>query len=414
MPERSLPAVTRTAEDGPARPAGSQPCLARVFIGDRPTAPAVRHPLGAVHQVTIGRGPDAAEVVADGRVRRLELRLADSWTSSAHVVIERALQRWVLRDAGSKNGTMINGLPAQRATLADGDVIEVGQTFFLSREALAGLGDAPAARTLPLSPTFDDVEDAGLACAAALRRLGQERVRFLPSAARLLIGAWPVDLDRCLRSALAAAAGAAIAPAHLPSQLPRTNPATAPRFQLEGEVFAIRFGDTTARLKDVDGLRYLAYLVERPAVEVHVLDLIALARGGKASADAPPDRSGAAGDAGPLLDAGAKAAYKQRLLDLREVLDEATDHNDHGRAARARDEIEALTAELSRAVGLGGRDRPAASSAERARVNVTLRIRGAMKRIAEACPPLGRHLEVSLRTGTFCSYQPVELAPPAR
>jgi hypothetical protein len=57
-------------------------------------------------------------------------------------------------------------------------------------------------------------------------------------------------------------------------------------------------------------------------------------------------------------------------------------------------------------VGLGGRDRRAASSAERARVNVTRAIRAALGRIAEHSPALGRHLEATVRTGTFCSYVP--------
>jgi len=57
-------------------------------------------------------------------------------------------------------------------------------------------------------------------------------------------------------------------------------------------------------------------------------------------------------------------------------------------------------------VGLGGRSRRLVSLAERARSAVTWRIRHAQRRIAAAHPSLGRHLENSLRTGTFCSYRP--------
>jgi hypothetical protein len=57
-------------------------------------------------------------------------------------------------------------------------------------------------------------------------------------------------------------------------------------------------------------------------------------------------------------------------------------------------------------VGLGGRSRRSGSDAERARVNVQRRLRDALRRIAELNPEIGRHLEDSVRTGTFCQYSP--------
>jgi len=71
---------------------------------------------------------------------------------------------------------------------------------------------------------------------------------------------------------------------------------------------------------------------------------------------------------------------------------------------RLEDEIEAVGRELSRAVGLGGRDRPVASAAERARINITRAIKVALERIAEHNPALATLLTSSIRTGTFCSY----------
>ena len=55
----------------------------------------------------------------------------------------------------------------------------------------------------------------------------------------------------------------------------------------------------------------------------------------------------AATDAGPVLDAAAKAAYRARMVELREELDEAEAFADPGRAERARAELDALTDELS-------------------------------------------------------------------
>jgi hypothetical protein len=65
-----------------------------------------------------------------------------------------------------------------------------------------------------------------------------------------------------------------------------------------------------------------------------------------------------------------------------------------------------LAAELARGVGLGGRDRRAGGAAERARVNVQRRLKDALDRISAADAELGRHVSRSVRTGTFCCYEP--------
>jgi hypothetical protein len=114
---------------------------------------------------------------------------------------------------------------------------------------------------------------------------------------------------------------------------------------------------------------------------------------------------------GELLDAQARAAYKQRLEGLRDELEEAEAFNDPGRARRVREEMEFLARELARAVGIGGRDRRAASHAERARLNVTRAIRSAMKNLARTHPPLAEHLALTIRTGRYCSYTPDPRAP---
>jgi hypothetical protein len=87
------------------------------------------------------------------------------------------------------------------------------------------------------------------------------------------------------------------------------------------------------------------------------------------------------GDAGETLDLKARAAYRSRLREIDTELAEAERHNDLGRLDRLQREREALEAELSSAVGLGGRARRAASAAERARLNVTRAIKSAILRI---------------------------------
>ena len=107
-----------------------------------------------------------------------------------------------------------------------------------------------------------------------------------------------------------------------------------------------------------------------------------------------------------MLDAPARAAYRQRLHDLEAELAEATEWADAGRAARLREEIEFLGEELSSAYGLGGRVRKAGDVGDRARKAVTSRIRESIDRIGKEHAALARHLENAIRTGTFCSYRP--------
>jgi tetratricopeptide (TPR) repeat protein len=170
-------------------------------------------------------------------------------------------------------------------------------------------------------------------------------------------------------------------------------PAAHASLRLEGEYWTASFAGRDVRLRDRKGLAYLARLVEHPHREIAALELA----GGP---EAP------AGDAGAVLDEEAKRDYRRRMAELREELDEAERWNDPERAERAAAELDFVAAELSRAVGLGGRDRRAASSAERARVSVTRAIRSAMASVEERHPELGRHLAAAVRTGTYCRYAP--------
>jgi tetratricopeptide (TPR) repeat protein len=163
----------------------------------------------------------------------------------------------------------------------------------------------------------------------------------------------------------------------------------------EGETWVIQVGGESVRLKDSRGVRYVARLVAEPGREIHALDL--------AGAGGETD----SGDAGEALDPAAVAAYRRRLAELDEEAREADGWHDGARASRVRSEIEFLSAEVARAVGLGGRNRRVGSAAERARVAVTRRIREVVRRVGEQSPDLGRQLEATLKTGTYCSYRPI-------
>lgn len=163
-------------------------------------------------------------------------------------------------------------------------------------------------------------------------------------------------------------------------------------------------GETSVRLRPTKGLSYLADLVAHPGVERHALDLVDLVEGVSAD-DGAPDRR-RLGDAGELLDGQARAAYRHRLSELRDEVEDALAAYDDARAARAQGELDALVGELSRAVGLGGRDRRASSTTEKARLNVTRALRAAVNTLSEALPEAGSVLDRRIRTGVFCSYEP--------
>ena len=177
-------------------------------------------------------------------------------------------------------------------------------------------------------------------------------------------------------------------------------------FHREGDYWSIGFEKHTTRLRDSKGLQYLARLLANPGRQFHVLDLVA---GGKAVLDLSRDPGGSrvvpdAGDAGQLLDARAKDAYRRRLAEIDEDIEGARAMADVDRAAQAEAERAYLVRELSRAVGLGGRDRRAASASERARSAVTQAIRHGLARIREHDASLGAHLDHAIRTGTYCAY----------
>ncbi len=165
-------------------------------------------------------------------------------------------------------------------------------------------------------------------------------------------------------------------------------------FRREGELWILSYEGVVVRVKDAKGLHDIVALLARPGVEIAALDLIS--------------NGAVVVSAGSLetLDEKARELFKQRLRDLEEEIESAEALSDTVGAERGRAERDALVHELTSAYGLGGRARRAGDPSERARTTVTRRIRDAIGRIAEVHPSLGRHLQNSVRTGTFCSYVP--------
>lgn len=176
-------------------------------------------------------------------------------------------------------------------------------------------------------------------------------------------------------------------------------PAHRGTFRRGGPLWFVALGGAEAQVKDLKGLRYLHRLVSEPGREFHVLDMVAMESG--TLRPAGPEASGL-----PALDETARAAYRRRLADIEEDIDEATRLHDLGRLARAEADRQYLVNELTRAVGIGQRSRVQGGASERARTAVARMLRYALDELERCHPPAARHFRASVRTGTYCSYRP--------
>jgi tetratricopeptide (TPR) repeat protein len=139
------------------------------------------------------------------------------------------------------------------------------------------------------------------------------------------------------------------------SQAPSLKP-LASIFHQEGDYWTIGYNGTVVRLKEMKGLQHLACLLREPGREFHALALIAMT-------DALPPSSS--------------------TPSLRALVDDSLTFSGMGHHARERD-----------------------AETEKARKAVAHRIRTVLTKLQRIHPVLWRHLFASLKTGTFCSYNP--------
>jgi transcriptional regulator with GAF, ATPase, and Fis domain len=96
-----------------------------------------RYQLSELDAVVFTRAAERSAVRAetpDGRT--LTVSIPGTFVSRTHARLVRVHHTWLLVDAGSRNGTFLNGERVTRATLADGDVFECGRTLFVFRAAI--------------------------------------------------------------------------------------------------------------------------------------------------------------------------------------------------------------------------------------------------------------------------------------
>ncbi len=119
-----MDAPSTSEHRGPVQPEGGRRRPALVCAFPRPVALAL---------------PDSGTVV--GRAWLAERGLADTEVSSGHLRIDRAGGALRVADAGSRNGTWVNGsrlAPRDLTPLEDGAVLRLGRTLFVFREELQG------------------------------------------------------------------------------------------------------------------------------------------------------------------------------------------------------------------------------------------------------------------------------------
>ncbi|HEY5979498.1 MAG TPA: AAA family ATPase [Microlunatus sp.] len=177
---------------------------------------------------------------------------------------------------------------------------------------------------------------------------------------------------------------------------PRPHPAdllgSDPRMRRSGDVWELSFAGRTVTVRTSRGIETIARLVADPGREIHCLDLM----GAGVEQHAIDE----------VIDGAARRSYESRIRELQVVIEEAEADNDYARGELARDEFDALVDALSSALGHGGKTRRIGATAERARSAVTHRVRSAIRVLHELHEPLARHLNRSVSTGVYCSYQP--------
>jgi pimeloyl-ACP methyl ester carboxylesterase len=170
------------------------------------------------------------------------------------------------------------------------------------------------------------------------------------------------------------------------------------QFQQIGDVWVLSYAQKTVHLKHALGLRDLHQLIAKPGKEIHVRFLAS-----GETKDNQVDTQEA-----EVLDSHALKVYRNRILELQEMQQQAAQSRDESLYAAIENERDALQNELTHALGKSGRKRTFTGDDEKARKAISARIRSSIQRIESLHPKLGEHLKQSINTGYFCCYDTKE------
>ena len=240
QPERTLSVES-------ARPEGDAPVpvLHLAIEGARPAALSARYSLAGVERVTIGRGAERTATFQRDDAGRpaLAITVPDPRMSTRHVVLERELGRWIVADAGSKNGTFVDDQPAQRLAIGDGARVECGHTVFVLRRRTLPAGAPPIADGRDLAP-----EPRGLATLDPdLADDFDQLRRVAPSLAPVLVGGETGTGKELVARAVHALSGRR-------GELVAVNCGALPAELVEAELFGVKKGAFTGAVEDRPGI----------------------------------------------------------------------------------------------------------------------------------------------------------------
>jgi DNA-binding NtrC family response regulator len=225
--------------EGPA----PRPTLFKVIECHAPLAPSLRLGLEGIGEVLVGRGEAGVTVEQEGATRRLVVRVDDPHMSSSHARFARRLSQWTLEDLSSKNGSIVNGERVTSELLDDGDVVELGRTFFVFRDALPSWPDDPQRLSSQEPSPVPGLASLLPSFAHGLREL-----------ARVAASDVPIVLRGETGTGKELAARAVHALSRRPGDLVPVNCGALPPTLAESELFGYRKGAFSGAIEDRAGL----------------------------------------------------------------------------------------------------------------------------------------------------------------
>lgn len=236
-------------DDGAPAKERTVPYLFLALSAHGPRTPSLRVDLSAVDEIAVGRGPHLTwDLSREGGLRRLVVRCPDPWQSSAHAVISRAARGFSVRDAGSKNGTLLDGKRIESADLVDGALLELGHTFFLFRER------SPAAHPDVPGPVCQGAESVSGPAALSLPTLSPTFAARLADLSRIAASLVPIVIEGETGTGKEVTARAIHKASGRTGDLVAINCGALPPNLLEAELFGVKKGAFSGATEDRPGL----------------------------------------------------------------------------------------------------------------------------------------------------------------
>jgi DNA-binding response OmpR family regulator len=189
-------------------------------------------------------------------------------------------------------------------------------------------------------------------------------------------------------------------------------------FREKEQGWFVRYNGESTQLKDSIDFKRIHYLLHRPDKEISSKDLVDKFlnpdpdslddRRRDMSSEQLAEEEGLSETGGfrgeNTLDDRAIREYKERLQEIKDQLEFARGTGNEDRVAKLREEKEMILDELGWS-GAGDREK---DSLDKHRKTVQKSISRGIDKISELHEALGKHLEESISTGYFCSYEPSE------